>query len=225
MPAILSGVATFIFYMKVKLFFFLFIIGCCSTLLSFKRLADHQSDYTAQPYKIQPSSSLEINGTTNINSFCCASKERFAESLAHFQFDPQEAIIYFEQTALPINISQLDCGGKAINRDLYKTLQADTYPFIHIQLVKVENLDCIPLQIGSQGVSFLATTHITIGCITNTVQIPIRITKKRNQQFQIIGGTALHFKDFELEPPTAMLGLIKVKEQLDIYLDLELALY
>lgn len=176
-------------------------------------------------FQIQSSSSLEVNGKTNVNSFCCTSKEYFKKGQLKYKLDQKSAIIHFEDTELKIAIKQLDCGAKAINKDLHKALQADDYPKITIDLKDVFNLECNDLSDCDRWVDFEAVTDITIVCTSRSVLIPLQAIKVDDNSYRVIGATTIQLCDFGIEPPTALMGLIKVKDILEIKFDLFVDLY
>jgi len=189
-------------------------------LNSFINFENSEPVFQYKEYLLGPNSTLEINGKTNINSFCCSSKEGFPKGSVSYQLENETATFYFKNTDLKINIQQLDCAVRSINRDLRKTLQADEYPTITIALKQASNLDCSNTLDCDRWIEFEAIADITLTCVTKTFSIPIYIKKKNENQFQITGTTTLFFKEFGLVPPSALMGLIKVKESIDIKFDL-----
>ncbi len=171
-------------------------------------------------YKIRPTSIMEVHGKTNVNAFCCTSKEQFAPKDLSFQLVPGTSRVKFQNTSLKIKIERLDCGSKLINRDLSKALLADQYPEIVIELKEVYSPTCQDLTECGVEEQFIANTDITITCETETIKVPVQVTKLDTRSFRITGGTQLHLCDFAINPPTAMMGLIKVKDTIEISFDL-----
>lgn len=195
----------------------------CLSLIpqSFTKFETAEDVFQFKEYLLGPTSVLEINGKTNINSFCCTSRERFPKGEIIYQLEEGTATFYFKKTNLKINVRELDCGAKPINKDLQETLHADEYPFITISLKQAYNLDCNRAIDCEKWVDFEALADITLACVTKRVTIPVNIKKAEDHRFRITGATTLYFKDFNLDPPSAMLGLIKVKESIDIKFDLD----
>lgn len=182
--------------------------------------SNKDGDFTKIKYQIKTSSLLTVNGTTNINSFSCTSLEKFSNNNLSYKIEAGTPFIHFENTFLKIKIKQLDCGKKPINKDLHKTLQANKYPNIIIKLNELSNLECDDLSECNSWVDFEANTDITIGCQTQSTRIPIQVKMLDTNNFRIIGGSFLQLCDFEIEPPTALLGLIKVEDKIEIDFDL-----
>ena len=97
--------------------------------------------------------------------------------LALYSLDRESATFYFKNTRLKIKVHQLDCGLKAINKDLQNTLQARQYPYITIDLKQAFNLECSNAIDCDRWVEFETITDITLACETKTVGIPIHVKK------------------------------------------------
>jgi hypothetical protein len=182
--------------------------------------ANWERDFKKIEYQIRPTSLLEVNGKTNINSFSCTSGELFQNKKLDYKFEAKSSLIYFQNTKFDIQIEQLDCGKKKINKDLFKALKVKDYPNITIDLKEVLNIECHDLSICGEWMEFEANTEITITCETKTVSIPILVKKLDSESYRITGGTTLQLCDFDIKAPTAMLGLIKVKDAIDFNFDL-----
>ena len=205
-------------YSRLLLLFLLFL------LLPATEYAQNKNAYEQLTYAIEPSSLLEVNGRTNINKFCCSSEEKDLSGSVFSKYESEENNnIIFKNTSLKIKIKELDCGAKAINKDLHKTLQADTYPAITIQLLKVKNEDCRNLDNCQEWTNITASTLITIANESRKVDMPIHVKKNQSGHYLISGMCTLMLKDFGIEPPTALMGLIKVKNQIDINFHLEVS--
>lgn len=193
-------------------------------LMGFDLVDTPPSFYDYRDYILEPTSLLSINGETNVNSFCCSSQQKFPKGRVGYEWGKGNGNLNFENAILKINVQSLDCGANAINRDLQKTLQAESFPYITIELKEAINTQGDKSIKKNQWIELQAMTEITLCCVTKEVTIPIKIRKDSDNRFRIIGSTVLKFRDFELEPPTVMMGLIKVKETLDISFDLDAVL-
>ncbi|MDF1698350.1 MAG: YceI family protein [Saprospiraceae bacterium] len=183
-------------------------------------IEEWSSEYKKIEYAIQSSSVLEVNGKTNINSFCCSSNEQFKTKSLIYRAEQDYSYFNFQDTKFAIQIKDLDCGKKKINRDLFKALEVDKYPTISIQLKEAINTECADMTTCGEWFDFEVNTDITITCETRTIQIPIRVKRLDDTSYRIQGGTGLKLCDFEVKAPSALLGLIKVKDEIEFNFDL-----
>ena len=179
-------------------------------------------EFERKNYRIKSLSTLELNGKTNINSFNCLSNEKFPNNILSYSTVAGKPLTYFDEALLKIRIDQLDCGKKPINKDLFKALQGDMYPNIIIDLKEVEmfNPEGYDLSDCTNWIEFEAVTDVTITCKTLPVIIPIKVRQLDTDSYRIIGNTSVRLCDFDIEAPTALMGLIKVKDEIDINFDL-----
>lgn len=130
------------------------------------------------------------------------------------------ATIRLSDAKLNLSTSLLDCGRKAITKDMRKTLQSDKYPNIILELKEIQNTRCHNLELCDEWFDLQAVVDITLTCETNTYTFPVFAKKVDDKVFRVSGDTSLQLCDFDIEAPTALLGLIKVKDGLNISFDL-----
>ncbi|NNE25763.1 MAG: hypothetical protein HKN09_02870 [Saprospiraceae bacterium] len=206
--------------LQILIFKLLLILACLADTHSYTPPAP--INLTTLQYRISELSSLEINGQTNINKFCCSYLDAYDKKSLTYKYDQDYTDIFFEEAKLTMQTHKLDCGKKLINKDMMKTLQADQYPHITLQLKEVKNNRGGDLSKCNEWFELMAVADITITCHTNTYEFPIRLKKLDLHTLRVSGTTSLQLCDYEIDAPTAMLGLIKVKDKLDINFDLHI---
>ena len=162
---------------------------------------------------ISPDSELVISGSTNVNKFHC----RYSVS----ELDRPLSVIYevgaerytFRNTRLKLANSCFDCGGRAINRDFQELLKTDEYPEVQLKLLYVEipENDLDPLKVG---------VEVTLAGEARTFET--LVVCDRSGSLCIEGYLDVCFSDFDLEPPTKVMGIIKVSDQLTVSLKLKI---
>ena len=202
--------------------FFILLVVVLSSYKSFVK--EIESDFKKIEYSILPSSNLTVNGKTNINSFSCISNEQFANERIDYRKDDNDLSISLRNTLFLLKVEELDCGKKKINKDLKKALQVENYPNIKILLKELINVECNEKIECNEWLSYDAQTEITITCNTRTIDIPIMVNRLDEMSYRVTGGTDLQLCDFDVEAPTALFGMIKVKDLIqfnfDLYVDL-----
>lgn len=173
-------------------------------------------------YRIETESELLIEGSSNVNQFTCdCSCERdFTQSSLDMNRHPESNRITFANARLKLTTTNLDCGHKIMNKDLYETLQAKEYPFIYITLLQVDVPPQNRFVSMNQWVKLDANTRITLAGRERQVNIPSKGQKIDDGRYHFTGAVTLKMTDFGLQPPEAMLGLIKVNDEITIHLNL-----
>lgn len=168
--------------------------------------------------QILENSKLFIEGKSNVNKFECHCTEDFPTTQVQFNSTPKNGTAHFSKTEMKITTSKLDCGKKAINKDLLETLKADQYPKIILELCSLTFLEAAS---DTDWQKVKAETFLTIAGTTRTMNMLVKAKELGNNKYKIKSSEELKLTDFGIEPPTALLGLVKVKDEMTLHLDLE----
>ncbi|MEQ9310253.1 MAG: YceI family protein [Balneolaceae bacterium] len=156
-------------------------------------------------------SKLRINGTSNVNDFECIYEDPIRTDTLTYSVEFEETSVKLEGDDLTLKIESFDCGKRGINRDFRKTLKSDVYPNIDIELLSVVSQSNIPA---------LANVATTLGGITKEYTVELKDYTFENGIATVSGTNTINMSDFNISPPTALFGLIKVKNQIEINFNL-----
>ncbi len=171
------------------------------------------------PFVIEPQSKLYIEGTSNINSFECFCKDDFNRQSARVVPSSDGVSMSFLQTILMLRTAALDCDNSKMNRDLCDALKSEKYPYIKIELHNARITQGSFEKAGSDVV-LLSNASITITNVTRKIQLVVRAKRLGSGRYRFFATKELLMTDFGIEPPTALLGLIKVRDAIRINFDL-----
>ncbi|MDN3664264.1 YceI family protein [Algibacter miyuki] len=157
---------------------------------------------------IAPSSEIVITGKTNVNSFNCQYNvlELKEPIPVHFKRYNNGKLV-FENTILTLESAAFDCGGPGINSDFNKLLKSKTYPEVIIELKEIGKHPKDSKLIN-------ALINLEIAGITKAYTFPVKL--EGSETLNIEGVLSLNIRDFDLDPPKKALGIIVVKEVIDI---------
>ncbi len=169
-------------------------------------------------YTIESGSRLYLNGTTNVNSFTCHCEDQFGSRYAELENRGWQT--QFRDANLEITVANLDCRNRRIEADLQKALQAQDYPTIKLSLLETtQNPDCIDGKC-SGWFDIYAKMNLTITSVTRVQHLHARAKMLGPKRIQLVGEQQLRMTDFGITPPEAMLGMIKVNDNIDFHFDL-----
>ena len=179
-------------------------------VLFFGAFTNAQNSFQNKIIKILPQSKLKITGDTNIKDFECVFNMNSLKKENRLQYKVDDlSHIRFTNAFLSLNTTGFDCGSRAINSDFQKLIQSDKYPRILIELQEI----CIQKP-GSAN----AVVNITIAGTKKEHTFPVEFTE--GNVSNIKGVLMLDIKDFKLEPPKKLFGMIVVKDEIEINFDL-----
>lgn len=176
-------------------------------ILSGAQVAESQTRVT-----LNAESQLWIEGSSSVNSFAC--KAGTLEGTGIFDTKdtpgPREAV-----GEVHVPVDRFDCGKARMNKDLYKALQAEAHPQIRFRL-KEAKLTAPATDTGSYPLPLRVTGWLTIAGTERLVSLTVQGQQRANGAYQATGSLPLLMSDFGIDPPTAMLGLIKAHDEITV---------
>ena len=164
-------------------------------------------------YTIEKESSLSIRGTTNINSFECFSKQTFKEQSVRMEIDGAKHKVFFKNAQLMLRVDGLDCDNSKMNEDLCEALDYEDFPFIVIELREAD----LKKGLNEDGWSeIIVRATLSVAGKTRPIYIEAKGQQTSADRFRFVAEYWLKMTDYGVEPPTALLGLIKVRNDIAI---------
>ena len=160
---------------------------------------------------IKNDSEVSISGTTNVNSFNCCYNIARLESPIPVSFESNENTMLFSSTVLELENKCFDCGHKGINKDFNELLKTELYPKIKLQLIKIEKTQKFENTYNAEVKIFIANT-------SRVYTAPVSVSKERD--YKVAGELNLSLKDFNLEAPKKIMGLIVVYDEIKVHFNL-----
>ncbi len=196
-------------------------IVTCLLLAVFTTTAIMDEAFSRQTtYIPEEVSKLWIEGRSNINEFECLANKYFGE--ATLFDDPNPDFLQDVNSRLflkvEIRVDGFECGRSRMNRDLQQALKSDEFPEIVFMFDNATMLN------GPQedDDAFEIEVHGSLTVAGNTKNIRF-ITKAyylEHSKVRAIGRTTIRMSDFGVEPPTALMGLVKADDELAVNFDL-----
>lgn len=171
-------------------------------------------------YQIEQGSKLYVKGTSNVTDFTCQCLESFPKSQLQIIATNDDGKVRFSKTALQIRTKKLDCGNKPMNNDMYETLKADDHPYIEMELIEARHVGGKSIEKTESWVPMEAIANITIAGVTRKETLAVKGMKLDTLQYRFKSSKSLLMTDYGIKPPRALLGLIKVDNEISIELDL-----
>ncbi len=163
---------------------------------------------------ISESSSLSVNGSTNVSKFSCdiASCDQ-ADTLTVWH---GENGINLTGSIDPAVLS-FDCHKAMMTHVLRKTLKAKQYPRLHIRFLSLSELP----ELSTRPTPITGQVEIEIAGIKKLYTVNYRISDTA-KVIHLVGSQHLNFSDFDLVPPHKLGGMIKTKDQLTVSFHLKM---
>ena len=166
---------------------------------------------------LQPKSRIWVNGTSNVRNFECTAAtinvtvETNRPNAVHAVAVGDKAV---GKVDLSVPVATMDCNNGTMNEHMKDALKAGDHPVIDFALESYALLNA--------GDSVAITLHgtLTVGGTTKPVTIAAEAKDVGGGVLHVAGEYALHMKEFDLKPPSLMLGTMKVAEAVTVHFDL-----
>ncbi|MDX2283940.1 MAG: YceI family protein [Bacteroidia bacterium] len=170
---------------------------------------------------IDPASTLTLEGASNVSAFQCDCSEPFSvpAQILICETASREAVS-LSQATLSLRTAALDCGNRMMNQDMYASLKATEHPQIRIELTGATLASGQQLSQLNQWADVQVHSLITIAGVRRQVPLHVKAVRLAEHRYRFTGVKPLLMTDFNIQPPTAMLGMVKVQNEIRIHLDL-----
>lgn len=173
------------------IFLFLFIAGTANS----------------QSYKMQSSSDIIVEGTSNIHDWEMEATSKNGGAVLETD---NGKITGIKSLKVTVPAESLKSGKGGMDKNAYKALKTNKNKNIEFSLEEVKN-------ISAKGDTYKVSGVGTLNIAGVSKKIPLEFTAKQNgNNLEIKGEKALNMTDFNVEPPTAMMGTVKTGEEVTI---------
>lgn len=167
-------------------------------------------------------SSLTIYGSSNVNKFKCKLKQNFEMESLRMLIENNSDTIYCKNAVVKFEVNKFHCGHAAINKDFRQALRSQEYPTISLSVDQVYLPDSSKPVNKSDKIK--ADISIELAGVIKDYNIEFNDVEINEDNFSITGSQQIKMSEFNIEPPHALLGLIKTNNELSINFEFELKL-
>ena len=157
--------------------------------------------------------SVRIAGQTNVNKFYLTYNPHQTREMTLPANSATDRMITFR-----IPVKKFESQNPLLTQDFIRFMRAGAHPYIEVMINKKQLTSLIP---GTKSTHL--PIKIDIAGQTQKVQSQYHTNHYPHNQMHIVGFVRIHLKDFNLEPPQKMMGLVQVQEKISIQFDVILS--
>lgn len=165
-----------------------------------------QSLKAQQAYTLAPDPNLKVTGTSTIHDWDMVSNEASGEAMITIENGKLKEI---SSLRIVMYAESLKSGKGQMDKIAFKSLKTDQYPKILFELTTVQ-------QITEELVK--ATGNLTIAGTTQPVSLQVNYNLS-GDSIRFGGQHFVKFSEFNMDPPTAVLGTIKTGDDLRLHFE------
>ena len=158
-------------------------------------------------------SELNIKGKTNVKDFECKLNEPVRFDTLTVPAKRIEQKIALNNAVVQVDTNKFDCGQRKITRDFKKTLKSKDHPNITLNYREIEVLEADST--GAQP-KVMCEVDITISDVTKTYSIEFHGIALNGDVLSFQGMQTIDMRAFGLDPPSPLMGLIKVEDEVNV---------
>jgi polyisoprenoid-binding protein YceI len=140
-------------------------------------------------------SRLVLEGSSNVTDWRCSS-----------------TTLQLKERGLQIPVATIRCGNRQMERDLFRALRAAQHPSIDFRFTDM-NREADHATIRGE---------LSLAGVTRPIEIDAYVQRIAGNHIALHARLPLRMTDFCITPPTALLGIVKAKNELVVSLDLVL---
>ena len=168
---------------------------------------------------VQPESSIRIHGSTSVNRFICSLDgiPNLDTLILHKGARPGH--LMFKRKTVHIPLVPFQCPNRMIKRDFLETLRAHAYPHIALNFHDLQ-LHPNPTRWATEPVN--GTVDIGIANVTRTYYLRFDLDIYGSKMIVLSGRQVLRLSNFKLQPPSKIMGLINLADEVEVEFTLRL---
>jgi len=156
---------------------------------------------------------IKVLGSSNVHDWEMASA--VMESQGEFVINAEHQLTALPAFNLALDAKSLKSEHQTMDERTYKTMKADQYPKI---VYKLASAAITELEKGKYTIK--TTGKLTIAGVTQTINMVVNATVNADNTITCTGAEPLKLTDYKIDPPSFMLGAMKVKNDLTIQFNL-----
>ena len=164
-----------------------------------------------EKWVVERSSSLNIQGETNINNFQCDVTEYLRDDTLSYISNDQTKKLWFTNSCLTIDIKRFDCHSKMITKDFKTTLKEKENPVFKIRFLSLD-------QFAEAGENQAVNGIVDIGLagVIKRTEICYTIKTLPGNRILLTGTHIFSFSDFNLHAPKKLAGMVRTKDKIKV---------
>lgn len=170
---------------------------------------------------VQPESRIWVEGKSTVRDFTCEAPalSGAAETNGGPAAGAAALAATIEGGALKVQVSAMECGNGTMNKHMLKALQAERHPVIAYRH-KTHRLG--QAEPAAEGRPITLEGVLLMGGQERPIQLEGLLHVAGDGTLRLTGQTTLDMTTWDVEPPSLMLGTMKVRDEVVVHFDLRL---
>ncbi len=184
-----------------------------TAILLFAPAATAQSQ-SMNAYVAAEDSRMWVSGTSTLHDWECPVNDFSTEIRAA---EDGESLTSIGPVVVTANVEAIECEKSKMNKKLQDALQSDDFPEVVFEAESAEILA------GDEGPGASAAGTLTMAGETRDLGVDAIITRTEDGRLLLSGRAPILLSNFDIDPPTALLGTIKTGDEVFVRFEVVLS--
>lgn len=173
----------------------------------------------AQHLALAPESRLWVEGTSTVRNWNCKAPGVTATINADGERDAAKDVLKGEKgiagVTLIVAVPMMNCNDNdTMNEHMRKALKATEFQAITFRLARYE------IATGAAGLQATLSGTLLLGGVEKPIEFPVDVADGGAGKLRVTGSAIVKMKEFDLKPPSLMLGTMRVGNDITVKFDL-----
>lgn len=184
--------------------------------------------------EIEEGGRVWIEGSASVVNYTCRAERLSGNGTVDNIQYPEQSVTDGGSVVIEVSIpvKALECGKRAMNRDMYEALKAERYESIYYRLlsatlnesnIELTNGNGAPQQ-GDGWMQIRTRGILEIAGVTDTTTVDVEGKLLSADRFRVRGSKQVDMRAHDVTPPTALMGLIKASSEITVHFDVTVKL-
>jgi polyisoprenoid-binding protein YceI len=169
--------------------------------------------YSQTIYKINDSKDIDmkLSGTSTLHKWAMDAKTFSGEAQFGFKSGSSDELASIKSLSFSLEVQNLKSGEKGLDKNAYKALKTNKYKDIFYKLISAT--------VSPEGDNkYLVKTigNLTVAGVTKEVPIDVYCVVNKDASITCNGSKQLKMTDYQVKPPTFMLGAMKTGDAITL---------
>lgn len=178
--------------------------------------------------KIEEGGEIWIEGTAGPVNFSCHAEELSGRGKIENIRNPKTNVTGEGQINISVSlpVKSLNCGKRAMNKDMYNALKAEKFKDISYQVLKASQVENSHDALSKNGswINIRTQGIMEIAGVQDTTTVDVQGNVFGDNQFRVKGSKKIHMDTFDIKPPSKMFGIIRANKELTVHFDVTVTL-
>lgn len=173
-----------------------------------------QSSYSTDEWFQIENSEVNIWGTSNVTDYQCILHDLTNNSDLQIKSTTEDRLIHLQNATITLNCNGFNCDNSPMTRDFLKAIKASQHPQIFIEFLRFElNHDIHEKHLQKNATASIA---VTLAGVRKQYDLTLDSLQFAMDNVTVKGQKDIKMTDFDIEPPTALFGMVKASEVVTI---------